>query len=89
MTVDLIALLGDVEWGHMGGGWWIVMLVGMAAVWALAIGAVVWLVRGGSADLGPRRTEGPLEILDRRLAEGTITADEYRERREILHGPAR
>lgn len=92
MTAALVAVLAEVDWdGHMDldGGWWIVMAIGMIVFWALVILGVVWLVRELSA---PRdRSHAPAEpnalaILDRRLAAGEITPEEYRERRAVLRG---
>lgn len=79
-------LADDWGWHHgdWGGGWWVVMGLGMVLFWALVIVAIVWLVRGG---LGPRdhvQREDPLEILDRRLAAGEISVDEYEQRRATL-----
>ncbi len=80
--------LADNGWGdHMdwGGGWWVVMVLGMVLFWALVIIGGIWLVRelGGR---GGRRGREPdaLALLDRRLAEGSISPDDYRERRAIL-----
>lgn len=71
--------------GHMDwdGGWGIVMVVGMVLLWAILIAAGVWLFR----ELGARAPHGgedPLELLDRRLAEGTISPQDYAERKAIL-----
>lgn len=82
-----VAFDGHMDWG--GGGWWIVMALGMVIFWGLVIAGIVWLVReaSGSRPHGGERHEGdPLALLDRRLAEGTISPDEYRERRAILTG---
>lgn len=38
--------------------------------------------------LGPRR-DSPTEILERRFAEGAISAEDYRERREVIAGDRR
>jgi putative membrane protein len=88
MTATAIALLADTDWGHMDGGWWIVMMLGMVIFWGLVIALGIWLLRGGAirnrASAQERLT--PLETLDHRFAEGSITADEYHERREILRG---
>lgn len=91
MNADLTTvalLLADVDGGHMDGGWWVVMAIGMVLFWALVIVGLVWLVREVSDRHGFRSKQGPLELLDRRLAEGTISPEDYRERREILRGPA-
>jgi putative membrane protein len=74
---------------HMdwGGGWWVVMVVGMVLFWGLVVIAAVWLVRelaGRGGRLG--RKPGALELLDQRLADGTISPEDYRERRRILEG---
>lgn len=85
----LAPLLADYDGHHdMGGGWWVLMAIGMVLFWGLAILAAIWLVReltgrGGRWSRGGRQSEA-LELLDRRLAEGSISAEEYRERRTIL-----
>jgi putative membrane protein len=88
MTAELlvaVAPLADTDWHHMGGGWWVVMAIGMVAFWAVVIALVVWLVRGGLSTLGAdRRERGALEILDRRLAEGSIEVEEYERRGAAL-----
>lgn len=82
--------LADAFDGHhdWGGGWWIVMVVGMIAFWALVIAGGIWLVRELTSDRRPGRNRGTgpaaLEILDRRLAEGAISIEEYEERRRTL-----
>jgi putative membrane protein len=91
MNADLTTvafLLADSDWGHMGGGWWVVMAIGMVLFWALVIVGLVWLVRELTGRRGPGLGQDPLELLDRRLAEGTISPEDYRERREILRGAA-
>ncbi len=67
----------DFEW------WWIPMAVGMVLFWGLVVVGIVWLVRGG---LGPREDKrmSAMEVLERRLAEGDLTVEEYRERRAGL-----
>jgi putative membrane protein len=88
MNADLTSaalLLADSDWGHMDGGWWVVMMVGMVLFWGLVILGIVWLVRelaGRGARLG--REPDALELLDRRLADGTISPEDYHERRAIL-----
>lgn len=91
MNADLTTaafLLADSDWGHMDGGWWVVMAIGMVLFWALVIVGLVWLVRELTGRRGLRSRQDPLELLDRRLAEGTISPEDYRERREILRGSA-
>jgi putative membrane protein len=75
-------VLGDVNWDHMNGwsaGGWLLMV----AFWALIFVGVFWLIRAAA---GPDR-ESPhdaSEILERRLAQGEISTEEYRERSAAL-----
>jgi putative membrane protein len=85
-------LLADTDWGHMDGGGWALMAIGMLVFWGLVILGVVWLVR----ELSDRRSGGPredrpsaLEVLDHKLAEGVISVEDYRQRRELLSGDAK
>src|SRR5512142_610492 len=73
-----------------GGGWWILG----AVVMMLFMGGMMWMMMRGMGDRSWQRSSAPsesrettqsaLEILERRVAEGEISAEEYRERREIL-----
>jgi putative membrane protein len=85
-------LLADNDWNHMGGGAWVLMGLGMIIFWGLVILGIVWLVRTLTEHRGPAVGHGhqpsALEILDRKLAEGTISVDDYQERRRILRGDA-
>ena len=78
-------LLADRFGDHMGDGWWIVIMVGMLVVWGLIALAVVWAVRSLVA---PGRVDSSgttaIEVLDRRLADGWISVEEYEERRRFL-----
>lgn len=90
LSTLLLLPLADFD-GHMDwdGGWGILMVVAMVAFWALVIGAVVWLVRELTQSQRHARAAAetdPLKTLDQRLAEGTISPDDYRERRAILTG---
>ena len=82
-------LLADYD-GHMDwdGGWGVAMAVGMFLFWAVVIAAIIWLVREVTSTRNPTRLAGsaddPLRILDQRLADGSISPDEYRERRATL-----
>ena len=71
--------------GHRGWGpgLWIRLVV---LAWAATIAAVVWLIRqtGGRREPDADSSLHPAEILDRRFAEGAISAEECRERRETL-----
>lgn len=83
----LALVLADDHHMDWGSGWWVVMVVGMAIFWGLVILAAVWLVRelaGRGGRLG--RKPDALELLDQRLADGTISPEDYRERRKILEG---
>lgn len=78
-------------WGMHGGdfgwGWMVLMVVIMVLFWAAVILGIVWLVRGGATgdwSLPVRRSETAADILERRFAEGDLTVDEYRARREVL-----
>jgi putative membrane protein len=81
------------SWGMHGGngsGWWIVG----AALMMLFMGAMMWMMMrgmgggsspGSSAPSGrPAMKESPVDILERRFAEGEISAEDYRARRDIL-----
>jgi uncharacterized membrane protein len=64
-------------------------MIGMGVFWLAIILGVVWLVR----DSAERRqqeapSENPLTILDRRFAEGAVSLDEYKQRRDVLTGAA-
>jgi hypothetical protein len=62
------------------------MMIGMALFWGALILGGIWLAR----DAGQRRPrphdESALEILDRRLAEGALSLDDYHQRRGLLAG---
>ncbi len=74
----------DSDWGD---GWWIVMMIGMVVFWALVILGGAWIVR--SLIFNSRKQHpGPLEILDRRFAEGEIDEDEYQKRRTAIESCA-
>ena len=75
-------------WGmhdnDVGTGWMIVMMVGMAIFWGLIILGVVWMLREViGRDRGNDATDA-LGNLDRRLAEGQISVEEYEQRRDVL-----
>jgi putative membrane protein len=75
------------DWDHMdwGAGGWILMAIGMALFWGLLIFGVVWLVRTLSTPAQRAgATPSALEILDRGLAEGTLSVEEYEQRRRLL-----
>jgi uncharacterized membrane protein len=89
--VPQLLTISDFGGDHMDmdGGWWLLMVFGMILFWGLVGLAVYWLARevGSRRDQrsGSRSTD-VLEVLDRRLAEGLISPDEYRERRTLITG---
>lgn len=73
----------------IGWGWWLLMSLGMVALWALVVFAILAVVRSSSSerDLRPaEEPERPLDLLQRRLATGEITVEEYEELRDALVG---
>lgn len=63
------------------------MMIGMVVFWAAIIFGVVWLIREyNSPRSESAETASPIEILERRFAEGAISVDEYWARREVLLG---
>ena len=83
-------------WMHGGWGWGVMtlMMVVIVLFWGAVIFVIFWLIRGPArGDWGRGETpvdkESPVEILDRRFAEGAITPEDYQARREVLlNGPA-
>jgi hypothetical protein len=74
-------------WGmHGDGGWWIAG----AALMMLCMGGMMRGMGGGSSQSPPApsdtraSTESPVETLDRRLAEGAISIEEYQARHDAL-----
>lgn len=77
--------------GDFGWGWMAMMMVFMVLFWAALIFGIVWFVRGTTPGRWapgepPASKESPLDILERRFAEGAITEEDYRARREVLVG---
>lgn len=61
----------------MGMGWmWLWVILGLLGLWALVAFAITWIV-------GPRRREAAAEVLERQLADGEITSEEYRRLRHL------
>jgi putative membrane protein len=90
------SLLAD-TWMHgnnWGWGWMTLMMVAMLLFWGAVIFGIFWLIRGAArGEWGrserPTDKESPLDILDRRFAEGEITPEDYQTRRKVLlNGPA-
>lgn len=62
----------------------IVMMLGMVLFWGLVIFAVVWLLREAIGHGRHGRSADPFAILDRRLAEGQISVEEYEQRKKSI-----
>lgn len=76
-------------WGmhdDVGTGWMIAMMLGMVLFWGLVVVGVVWLLREGIGRGRHGPGDDPLAILERRLAEGHISVEEYEERKKTLTG---
>jgi putative membrane protein len=84
-AVGAVLPLAD-GWHHgWGGGPWFLLF---PLFWGLVILTIIWLVRG-SPPWRRRRSdthqiETGVQVLERRFAEGGVSADEYRERRAVL-----
>ena len=87
--IGITAPLAD-AWGMhdsgVGAGWWAIMMIGTFALWASVVIGFVWLVRGGlnRSDRAAPSPDAPLETLNRRLASGEISPEEYSETRRLL-----
>ena len=81
--VDTWGMHGDVGWG-----WMVLMMALMVLFWAAVIFGIVWLIRAGFDHRSAPRSESPTDILDRRFAEGAISPEDYRARRELLTKPS-
>jgi hypothetical protein len=64
------------------------MMLGMALFWGAIILGLVWLIRDGHSRRQPDPEETALAILDRRLAEGALSLDDYHQFRSVLTGAA-
>ncbi len=72
---------------HEGMGWWMVFGgMGMLIFWAIVIWLVVWGVTRVSNGSEEHRAQGqsPLDIVERRLARGEITRDEFEDLKKSL-----
>ncbi len=77
-------------WGeHMSTGGWIFSVLATIVFLALIAALVYWLLsaatNGGSQRSDTR--DPPKEILDRRLASGELTVEQYRQLHDTLDGP--
>jgi putative membrane protein len=78
-AADTWGMHGDIGWG-----WMIGMMILMVLFWGAIIFGVIWLLRGTVGGRPEERRESPTEVLDRRFAEGAISVEDYRARREVL-----
>lgn len=69
----------------MGFGGWLMMGFTFLVFWGAVIALVVWLVRSTSTS-GTRPSAPADEVLAERFARGEIDEEEYRRRRDVLHG---
>jgi putative membrane protein len=85
------AVIKNVWYMHdVGSGWWLLMSVGMVAFWALVLYGVFLLVRSpASAAAGGPPPESPENVLERRLAAGEISVEEYDRLHRTLGGEPR
>jgi putative membrane protein len=90
VNIALTAPLAD-NWGMHGSGWWLLAAIPMMVF----MGAMMWMMMRGMMGGGSSpdsstcsdtsaSSETPIEILERRFAEGEISIEEYRARREAL-----
>jgi uncharacterized membrane protein len=89
MTIYSVALI--LANGQGGGlGWWIpLVVVGMILFCVLMMGGRRRMMcMHGDHEVGSGEEEktSAVEVLERRLAEGDLTVEEYRERRDLLAG---
>lgn len=71
----------------MGSGWWLVMVMLLVALGVFIALVLIDRRSDGRPDSGSTRAapvESPREILDRRLAAGEITIEEYESRKRAL-----
>jgi uncharacterized membrane protein len=86
-----VLALAQRDWDdHMdlGDEWWAVMMIGMLLFWAVVVVALVWGIRAFTTERRhpPEAAAGesPLAILNRSLAEGKISVEDYERRRRVL-----
>ena len=77
----------------MGAGGWILSVLVTLLVVALIVVGIVWLVRtvaaGTPTHIADQQNESPRELLDRRLAAGEISQEEYGSLRAALRDEPR
>lgn len=86
-----MTVLADTWNGHHMSGWWFLLMVPMMVF----MGGMMWMMmrgmmgRGSSSDSCDTPAsvvgkENPMDALERRLAEGEISIEDYRARRDAL-----
>ena len=70
--------------GDIGAGWMIVIMLGMLLFWGLVAVGIVWLLRDALGRRPHGSGDDPLAILDRRLAEGKLSIEDYEQRKRTL-----
>ncbi len=78
------------DWnGHMNIGGWIFSILAILLVLALIVAVITWIAREfiGHREGGPTTETSAREILDRRLAGGEITTEQYEQLRQSLGQP--
>jgi uncharacterized membrane protein len=75
------------QMGDGGSGWWVVMMIGMLLFWAAVFVGLYLLYRVlAHRGIFSPSSETPRAILDRRLAAGEISQDDYVAVRRTLEG---
>lgn len=75
--------------GGWGAGQWVAMSLTMLLFWGLLAAAVYWVVRALRSQRDQHGPSAPAtsadQLLAERFARGEIDADEYSQRRAVLH----
>ena len=79
--------------GHMSAGGWILSVLWTLIIVALVVAGIVWLVSAlGKRENPEAAAKGPepsaREVLDRRLASGELTVEQYKQLRRTIGDPA-
>lgn len=74
---------------NLGWGWWLIMTIGMVAVWGLIIDGAVVLTRSSGRARQVAQWPASLEWLRRRCARGPISYEEHEEGHEVGGRPPR
>lgn len=75
------------HWNDWTGGWGLTMMLIMSMFWLIVLGGIIWFlvwaIRRMSAGGTPQQ-ETPIDILNRRYAQGEISREEFeRMKREL------